>query len=177
MPINYRYYSRSKKNIETLNKVKNIFSRALPKIETPLYHLKSNEVLKVVEQDLTGIGFDVEKPGKKVILKAPINLQNTKFKEFHADAYSKYEDCLIEVEAGRAVENNQFLKDLFEACVIDDVKYLCIAVPNQYKFKSKGKNMCKNVFDIVCEFIDVFYTCEKNGRLNIPLNGILIIGY
>lgn len=177
MPINSKHYPINGNIATTLTNVENAFNNVFTKINTSSHHLKSNEVLKVVEQDLAGIGFNVEKPGNKVILEAPINLQNTKFKNFHADAYLKSEGCLIEVEAGRAVENNQFLKDLFEACVIDDVKYLCIAVPNQYKFKSKGKNMCKNVFDIVCEFIDVFYTCEKNGRLNIPLNGILIIGY
>jgi hypothetical protein len=45
---------------------------------------------------------------------------------------------VLEIEAGRAVDNNQFLKDLFEACVSEKVKYLAIAVRLTYGKKKKG---------------------------------------
>ena len=49
-------------------------------------------------------------------------------KAFEADAYHVEQCFVVEVEAGRATANNQFLKDLFQACMMDEVKYLCIAV-------------------------------------------------
>lgn len=35
--------------------------------------------------------------------------------------------------------NNQFLKDLFQACMMQDVDYLVIAVRNEYRVKAKGE--------------------------------------
>jgi len=40
---------------------------------------------------------------------------------------------VVEVEAGRGVINNQFLKDFFQACMMDEVEYLGIAVRNIYE--------------------------------------------
>ena len=54
-------------------------------------------------------------------------------RSFQADAYSAAERYVVEVEAGRAVVNYQFLKDLFQACVMSDVDYFGLAVRNVYK--------------------------------------------
>ena len=87
-------------------------------------------------------------------------------KAFDADAYHPAERFVIEVEAGRAVTNHQFLKDLFQACMMHDVDYLTVAVRNVYR-KSKD-------FEKVYTFFDTLY---KSSRLSLPLKGILIIGY
>jgi hypothetical protein len=39
---------------------------------------------------------------------------------------------VVEVEAGRAYRNNQFLKDIFQACMMPNAEYLVIAVRNHY---------------------------------------------
>jgi hypothetical protein len=49
-------------------------------------------------------------------------------------------------QAGRAVVNNQFLKDFFQACMMDEVEYLALAVRNLY-----GKS---NDFERVCVFFE-----------------------
>lgn len=85
---------------------------------------------------------------------------------FDADGYHKEKKIVIEVEAGRAVTNYQFLKDLFQACVMSDVDYLVIAVRNIYR-----KNQD---FEKVISFFNTLYA---SGRLILPLKGILIIGY
>ena len=54
-------------------------------------------------------------------------------KSFNADALSGNKKIVIEVEAGRAVDNNQFLKDIFQACMMFEVEYLVIAVRNNYR--------------------------------------------
>jgi hypothetical protein len=40
---------------------------------------------------------------------------------FNADAHAASEGWALEVEAGRAVDNNQFLKDIFQACMMYDL--------------------------------------------------------
>jgi len=64
------------------------------------------------------------------------------------------------------VLNYQFLKDLFQACMMSDVKYLGLAVRNIYKNS--------NDFNTVETFFETLYV---SNRLQLPLDGILLIGY
>ena len=83
-----------------------------------------------------------------------------------ADGYDSKHCTVLEVEAGRAVTNYQFLKDLFEACMMNDVKYLIIAVRNQYKRKKD--------FETVINFFNTLYA---SNRIALPLDGVFIVGY
>lgn len=87
-------------------------------------------------------------------------------RSFDADAYNKITKTVIEVEAGRAVTNYQFLKDLFETCVMYDVEYLVIAVRKNYRGNPD--------FEKVISFFNTLYSSQ---RLQLPLNGVLVIGY
>ena len=87
-------------------------------------------------------------------------------KSFEADAYHDGEKVVVEVEAGRGVTNYQFLKDLFQACVMQDVDFAVIAILHDYR----GSNDFKKVLT----FIETVYVSE---RFQLPLKGILIIGY
>ena len=78
---------------------------------------------------------------------------------------------LTTVEAGQATINYKFLKDFYEACLMDDIDYLCIAVCNEYKY---GTNQHSFDFKKVTEFFDAMY---MSNRVSIPLKGILIVGY
>ncbi|BDS49649.1 hypothetical protein RKAS3_12260 [Rhodoluna sp. KAS3] len=72
----------------------------------------------------------------------------------------------MEVEAGRAVANYQFLKDLFQACMMQEAKYLVISVRNNYRGNSD--------FNSVINFFETLYA---SSRLQLPLHAITIIGY
>ena len=87
-------------------------------------------------------------------------------KYFDADAYHPVDKIVLEVEAGRGVTNYQFLKDLFQACVMQDVDYAAIAVRQDYR-GSKD-------YEKVLTFIETIFA---SNRLTLPLLGILIIGY
>lgn len=81
---------------------------------------------------------------------------------------------VIEVEAGRAVFNNQFLKDIFQACMMFEVEYLVIAVLNEYHFKVNGSERVSHDYDSIRTFLETLYV---SNRLQLPLKGILLIGY
>ena len=63
--------------------------------------------------------------------------------ESEDEAFEKVRDSY---EAGRAVYNNQFLKDIFQACMMFEVEYLVIAVLNEYSSLSNGKPRTSNSF-------------------------------
>lgn len=129
----------------------------------------SDRVLATVRPGLQELGFIVEtSKSADGLIRVPVlyGRGGLATKSFHADAYCPTEKFVLEVEAGRAVTNYQFLKDLFEACVMDDVDFLGLAVRKVYKTSAD--------FDKVYDFFDTLYT---SGRLRLPLKGILLVGY
>lgn len=115
--------------------------------------LKSNDVLAVLRPGLQARGFTVES-GKKVPEKIQVPV-----------LFGQNGHVVKSFEAGRAIVNNQFLKDLFQACMMHDVDYLGIAVRNTYV----GPDYRRMV-----EFFETLYT---SSRMQLPLRGILTIGY
>lgn len=93
-------------------------------------------------------------------------LNNHIDKSFDADALSKDGKIVIEVEAGRAVVNYQFLKDVFQASMMHGVEYLVLGVRNDYRGG--------NDFHCVHSFLETLYI---SSRLTLPLKGIVLIGY
>ena len=91
-------------------------------------------------------------------------------KSFDADAYHEQYRFVLEVEAGRAVSNNQFLKDLTEACLMINVDFVGIAVRNIYIAGAQtGQDF---------EYVKIFFeTLYASNRLQLPLKGVLLIGY
>ena len=129
----------------------------------------SNSVLEKISKQLQSNGFQVEvgkKKNEKIHVPVLFGEQGKPLQSFDADAYNAEEKFVLEVEAGRAVSNYQFLKDYFQACVMVDVDYLAIAVRQIY---NKQKD-----YETVCNFFDTLYS---SGRLKTELKGVLIIGY
>ena len=139
-------------------------------------HMVSNKVLAQVAIPLRTLGYQVEDPGPpkiKIIRPVLFGINGNVEKSFEVDAFHEPTGTIIEVEAGRAVVNNQFLKDLFEACTIQSANYLVIMVLSEYKPASKKQSPNRD-FKTVVNFIETLYS---SGRLELPLDGILVVGY
>jgi hypothetical protein len=169
--INYQYFPKSQKLPEHLLNVVNIFKNHEETIDSkPRDRQESNDVLAVVSVDLEVSGFRVEVSKKregKITVPVLFGKNGKIEKHFDADAWNIETKTVIEVEAGRAVTNYQFLKDLFQASMMEGVDFCVIAVRNIYQDTQKD-------FDKVCNFMETMYASE---RLRLPLKGILIIGY
>ena len=167
--IKYQFFPRSRGVTLEIQDIINSFKAIETQIDSETSELKSNEVLQIVRPYLEQLQYTVE-TGKGVNEKIDVPVlfgQDNKIdKSFYADALSADERIVIEVEAGRATENNQFLKDLFEACMMFDVEYLVLAVRNVYRTHYD--------FDRVYSFLETLYI---SNRLHLPLKGILLIGY
>jgi hypothetical protein len=176
--INWAYFPRNEKAPEVAIAVVQCFKNIGSSIDSASNNdqigldykeAASNVVLSRLRPGLEQLGYAVETgklASEKISIPVLFGANGKPTKVFEADAYHAGHKIVIEIEAGRAVTNYQFLKDLFQACVMVDVDYLCIAVRNTYR-KSKD-------FDKVYTFLDTLYT---SGRLKLPLKGILIVGY
>jgi len=167
--IKFQFFPRSHGITSEIKDIVQVFIDANNNITSDDKTLSSNEVLKYLEVGLERIDFIVEK-SKSTKDKVPVpvlfGLDNRIDKSFNADALSFDGKIVIEVEAGRAVDNNQFLKDIFQACMMFEVEYLVIAVRNNYR----GKDDFRKVFT----FLETLYI---SSRLQLPLKGILLVGY
>lgn len=139
------------------------------------FRQNSNAVLEILRSDFEASGFIVERSKRQedLISVSVLYGQNDRpIKSFYADAFNKDSRTVVEIEAGQAVINYKFLKDIFEACMMDNVDYLVVAVKQVYV---PNNGIPHPDFKTICEgFLDTIYA--SNG-ITFKLKGIVIIGY
>jgi hypothetical protein len=167
--IQWQYFPKSDAPTQLAREVVAAFESVASDVDSAKHSHNSNEVLRRAGDALRGVGFTVE-TGKKRDMKICVPVlfgKNGRVeKSFDADAYHAEQGFVVEVEAGRGVVNNQFLKDFFQACMMHDVWYLGIAIRNVYR---GSRN-----YERVISFFDTLYASR---RLSLPLKGVLILGY
>ena len=167
--INWIYYSKSRKAPQLVLDVVSAFNAVHADVDSGRHNLSSNAVLATLAPHLCLLGFRVD-AGKKSEdrIRVPVlfGLNGQMEKSFDADAYHETEGFVVEVEAGRGVVNNQFLKDLFQACMMHGVKEFAVALRNDYRGV--------NDFERAERFFNTLYA---SNRLRLPLDGVLLIGY
>jgi hypothetical protein len=145
------------------------FDLSSTEISSATHDLASDAVVSVLRPGLLGIGYQVElskKAGDKIKVPVLFGRNGRVLRSFDADAYNADTRTVLEIEAGRAFTNYQFLKDLFQACMMVDVDYLAVALRHVYKGTQD--------FEKVTLFFDTLYASR---RLELPLRGVLLIGY
>lgn len=167
--LRYQLFPRSVGITEELQAIVKCFETAHEGVKSSGHNLNSDGVLKILRPHLEAIGCKVEtgkSKGEKIPVPVLFGLNNSIDKSFSADAISKDGKIVIEVEAGRAYLNFQFLKDIFQACMMHGVEYLVLAVRNSY--------IDNDDFQRVHTFLETLYI---SNRLALPLKGIILIGY
>jgi len=167
--MQYQQFPRSRGITKELQNIVKAFKKVDSEICSESHSLVSNEVLAFLCPHLRALGYKVE-TGKAVEKKIDVPVlfgrDNHIDKSFFADALSADGRIVIEVEAGQAIENHRFLKDIFEASMMFDVEYLVLAVRNKYRSHFD--------FDRVYQFLETMYI---SNRIILPLKGIMLIGY
>ena len=155
--IQYQFFPRSQGITNEIQGIIDCFKNVEDEINSEIKELKSNDVLDKVRPFLEQKKFKVETgKGKNDKIDVPVlfGKNNNVDKSFYADALSEDGRIVIEVEAGRATENNQFLKDVFEACMMFDVEYLVLAVRNVYRTHAD--------FEIIHTFFETMYISNRS---------------
>lgn len=167
--LKFQFFPRSQGITPEIKDVIDCFDKVHDKIDSDFHNLKSNEVLKHLYNPLSQLGYAVETSkakDDKIDVPVLFGLDNVIDKSYNADALSSNGKIVIEIEAGRATENNQYMKDIFQACMMYDVEYLVIAVRKVYRGHKD--------FELIYTFLETLYI---SNRLQLPLKGILLIGY
>lgn len=169
MSVNYQTFPKSMATPPLVKSLVEVVKAHHTDINSERFQLASNDVLSIIRSDVEALGFEVER-GKSANdkVKVPVlyGLNGLTAKTFDADGFNRIQGIVLEVEAGRAVSNYQFLKDLFQACAMQEAKHLVIAVRNIY-----GTN---KDFNSVITFLETLYA---SSRLVLPLESVTIVGY
>jgi len=154
---------------QPIAEVVDCFHTVAKEIASPENNLSSDGVLRVIRPHLEKLGYRVElgkNRDQKIKVPVLFGLNNTIDKFFDADAISSDGKVVVEIEAGRALDNYQFLKDIFQASLMYGVEYLVVAVRNHYRGTK--------TFERIAMFVETMYI---SNRIQLPLRGILLIGY
>ena len=138
--------------------------------------LTSDEVLGELREDLVKLGFEVEaskRKSDKILRPVFFGENGIPTLQYEIDAYHPDWECGLEVEAGRAWMGNAVYRDLINACVMVQVKYLLLAIPNAYRYKSGGHDIVSQDYEKSLAVADALY---GHSRVRLPYD-LVLIGY
>jgi hypothetical protein len=138
--------------------------------------MESNDVLAVLADDLENeLGFQVER-GKQKLGKLPRPVffgdQGTYLRTYEIDAFQHDHGIALEVEAGRATMGNAIYRDLIQASLMVDARYLPLAVPLEYRYGKKPTTEAS--YAKTYSVVEAIYGSQ---RLDLPFDGLLLVGY
>ena len=163
--IKFQFFPLSRGVSKEIQQVIDVFKSIENEIDSTKANLESNAVLLLLRPGLESLGFRVETSKRscdKIDVPVLFGEDNRIDKSFYADALSSDGKIVIEVEAGRATENNQFLKDIFEACMMFDVEYLVLAVRVVYRTHFD--------FERVYNFLETLYISNRLQLTRQPIS-------
>jgi hypothetical protein len=139
--------------------------------------MESNDVLAVIANDLQQVGFDVEQ-GKQKAGKLPRPVffgdEGTYLRTYEIDAFEPKKGVALEVEAGRATMGNAIYRDLIQGSLMVDARFLVLAVPIEYRYKSGARTAKEPSYGKTYSVVEAIY---GSPRLQLPFEGLLLIGY
>ena len=176
--IRYMSFPRTEPPPEFVGDVINVFKKHETSISTGLLEkgLTSDMVLAELRADLVGLGFEVgesKRQAEKIDRPVFYGENGIPTLRYQIDAYNAGWECGLEIEAGRAWMGNAVYRDIVQACVMVQVKYLILAVPNSYKYLSSGKPTTSQDYSNTASLAEALY---GHSRLRLPYD-LILIGY
>lgn len=139
-----------------------------------LHGISSDRALAHIRPALEGLGFTVEsgkKKTEKILRPVLFGEQGRPVVSYEVDAYHPGDRVAVEVEAGRGAANNADYRDIIRASLMVDADYLVMAMMLRY---TAGQSLATKSYEVTSKRIDAIYASD---RLQLPLKGILLVGY
>lgn len=149
--IKYQFSKRSTRGIT--NEIRDIIEKQEKDKDK---QITSNEMLAIVCPYIEKLGFSIESSkfkNEKTFVPVLFRENDEVDKSFAVGVTSTDGRIVIEVEAGRAVFNNQYLRDIFYACMMFQEEYLVMAVLNECLFKVNGNEYISPDFTTLNPFL------------------------
>ena len=138
--------------------------------------LTSDRVLAVLRPELEQLGFAVERGKRRADkIERPVFFgeDGTPTVRYEVDAFHEEWQCGLEIEAGRAWLGNAVYRDLVLASLMVDVNHFVLAVPNAYKYQTRGQPRTSSDY---AKTTKLSQTIFGHRRLKLPY-GLTVIGY
>jgi len=141
--------------------------------------LTSDRVLAVLRPGLVGLGFDVEAGKRKIEkIRRPVLFGELGSEDlaYEVDAFDQNRGIALEVEAGRGARGNAVYRDLIQTSLLVDAQFFVLAVAQEYrhKLKAHAAGAVVQSYRDARRILDAIYA---SARLQLPLDGILLVGY
>ena len=139
--------------------------------------LTSDLVLSHIADDLALLGYEVEtgkKSAQKIRRPVLFGEEGIERVSYEIDAFHDALGIAVEVEAGRGARGNAVYRDLIRTSLIVGAKYLVLGVMIDYRHQSSGKEVVVHSFEEAKSLIEAIYS---SGRLGLPFEGVLLVGY
>lgn len=139
--------------------------------------LSSDGALAALRPGLVGLGFEIESGKKKAQkIRRPVLFGELGREDlaYEVDGFEPTEGIGLEVEAGRGARGNAVYRDVIEASLLVDARYLVLAVMQEYRHKTGGRDVAVPSYADTQRLLDAIYA---NNRLVLPLEGVLLVGY
>jgi hypothetical protein len=131
----WRYFPSYAAPPEWVEPLVSVFATARKEIDSAVVHekrMESNDVLRVLADGLAGLGFIVEQ-GKHKAGKLPRPVffgdEGTYLRTYEIDTFEPRHGIAPEVEAGRATMGNAIYRDLIQASLMVDARFLVLDSP------------------------------------------------
>ena len=139
--------------------------------------LSSDQVLALLAPGLRSLGYVVE-DGKghlgKVRRPVLYGENGVPTVTYEVDAAHAEHGTVVEVEAGRGARGNAEYRDLIRTSLILDARYLVLALPLAYRFKSGPREGTEYAYRNTSDLLTAIYASR---RLKLPFEGVLLVGY
>ena len=176
--IRYTSFPRTSPPPSFVSDLVDVFERHEPDISTTSLEkgLTSDGVLAQLRPDLVALGFEVEegkRKSEKIDRPVFFGENGVPTLRYQIDAYNAGWESGLEIEAGRAWMGNAVYRDIVQACVMVQVQFLILAVPNAYKYFSSNRPVVSQDYANTVALADALY---GHSRLRLPYD-LVLIGY
>lgn len=174
----WRYFPSYASPASWVHDVTAVFTAARASIDSTVAHekrMESNDVLAAIAPGLHELGFSVES-GKRKAGKLPRPVffgdEGNFLRTYEIDAFQPDHGIALEVEAGRATAGNAVYRDLIQASLMVDARFLTLGVPLEYRYGTQPTK--EPSYAKTYSIVEAIYA---SPRLALPFEGLLLIGY
>jgi hypothetical protein len=174
----WRYYPTSNVAPTWVEELTQVFTDARPQVDSASVQGEGSDgILARLRPGLSQLGYQVE-ASKRLAdkIERPVLFGDEGRPRVHyqIDAWLPDLGVVLEIEAGRGWMGNAFYRDLVRTSLIVNARYLAIGLMAHYVYKSGGKQLSSHDYENARDQLDALYA---SGRLVLPFDGVLLIGY
>lgn len=139
--------------------------------------LTSDRVLAHIADDLVVLGYSVERgKGSTQKIRRPVLFgeDGVERVSYEIDAFHDGLGIAVEIEAGRGARGNAVYRDLVRTSLIVGATHLVLGVMNEYRHMSSERQVVVHSFEEARALLEAIYS---SGRLGLPFQGLLLVGY